>query len=903
MEIDSIVFSNIEEEKTSFESNFARKELGGILKELVIRSTPNQSEIYSDGNINELLSKTMNEVANSAFNNKENDESSFIGSIKETVDKYCSMEADYRENYVLYKIRNNEWDYSTEDGREKIFNVFKKQGFSSKEIGEDYKRKLNFALSLEADDIIVEIGKEVGADLVSAEEKNGIIKQTIAVIKEEKDKVKEEFEDEETDEKTPSNGEDGTGDVSADNTPSDNEDEEIGMDGEEEVEGGEEEENIAEDEEVDDSGDESEEEEEFSEEDFAFLDGGGSVDEYKPSLNVEASLDVTDTNVNSEDIEEFRETESSEIRNEVTSIEDLLEANLNKEVIAEITSSDVEEVATNADSEKDIRENNPIKGDNVDNIPDITTTEVVDEENTPEFSELHTGSESYKKIKLHNDRKFSKMNIVTTLYPLSPTKLDNLHLPSIKALANVLTKSEEDLEDIIPARFDSMKYNILPIEKDENLNNKVEEYRKISMEALELSNLYKSKLYNVGFTPRKIIDKDNPLSIYLGKRVKELLDPSYDYGFESYTVKGTAKIDGATVYIEYNSDKKPSAKAKEKMDKVYKTHTKLFKELGSKINSKLLEYYNNNLKTNPYGKGNTKYPKPIVSNIFELSAGWISSNNTENSSWFYRITSDYSSKNITDVVVTISTSKSISVRKTDINWGGRRLKAKKANSKGTESLVLIHEDPQTNYESLEDAIDASLDISKLKKMYKKTKKPYLIDDIEGREGILYENIASLPEEHKAEIVKVMEFSELDIDSNILIDEEFLTNLSLAVDSTQVRMDKATDTDEALYEKAKEKIESQLVRSLTNDEDQLVAALCSSKDSVDYVPSIHEKILIKLGKEQIKNDELGVEGLSFASDIRRKGLALTSVYHTIKKLDILNKEDFKEFEDYITTEEK
>jgi Na+-transporting methylmalonyl-CoA/oxaloacetate decarboxylase gamma subunit len=224
-------------------------------------------------------------------------------------------------------------------------------------------------------------------------------------------------------------------------------------------------------------------------------------------------------------------------------------------------------------------------------------------------------------------------------------------------------------------------------------------------------------------------------------------------------------------------------------------------------------------------------------------------------------------------------------------------KMAKACVNGIESLENDDEDNEEEEASQETLVNRIFNVAALKHKYNRTLNQDLLEKIKGLEGEFYEDIAWLPEDQKDSIVKVMEFVETDIDPQTLEKSEFLQNVKLAVTDTTVRTELATNTEEDLYNKAKEKVQSFLVRELTADEETLIRAICSNQDSVDTIPSIFEKFIVKLGKEEI-NDNSGELGEEDFSRIKNKAKAFSTMYTFVNKLDILNSQALEEFNDYI-----
>ncbi len=222
-EIDNTVtFTNLYEARDHFESSFAKKELGGIMKNIVIKATPKNAEVYEDANINKILGNAILDVANAAFDNTEND-STFMGGLKELINKYTSMEADYRFQKAEAKQQLGGISLSTEDGQKYLYGLFTSLGFSNPALKERYKDELRSYLSTEAEDIVISIGKEVGEAITQAQTKTAVITETLKAISETKEEIQKELNtDEDDDEKEEEPTSDGSDDMDGSETDFDN---------------------------------------------------------------------------------------------------------------------------------------------------------------------------------------------------------------------------------------------------------------------------------------------------------------------------------------------------------------------------------------------------------------------------------------------------------------------------------------------------------------------------------------------------------------------------------------------------------------------------------------------------------------------------------------------------------
>lgn len=210
-------FTNISNLRTNFEESFARKQLGATMKSIVIKcinhiENNNAAEVLSDEKIRGIVKGSIEEVADKCFTNDELNGSSYIGGLKKIVKEYAGMEAAYRED-LANAILATESDKAVAGG--KILELFSTENlkFTDRNLFKRYSDELESTFALESEEIVTEIGKEVGAAIAEAEEKNVIINETSKVIQDKQDEIREELattdedDDEEEGEDTSSDNE------------------------------------------------------------------------------------------------------------------------------------------------------------------------------------------------------------------------------------------------------------------------------------------------------------------------------------------------------------------------------------------------------------------------------------------------------------------------------------------------------------------------------------------------------------------------------------------------------------------------------------------------------------------------------------------------------------------------
>ena len=188
-------FTNISNFRTNFEESFARKQLGATMKSIVIKcinhiENNNAAEVLSDEKIRGIVKGSIEEVADKCFTNDELNGSSYIGGLKRIVKEYAGMEAAYRED-LANAILATESDKAVAGG--KILELFSTENlkFTDRNLFKRYSDELESTFALEGEEIVTEIGKEVGAAIAEAEEKNVIINETSKVIQDKQDEILE----------------------------------------------------------------------------------------------------------------------------------------------------------------------------------------------------------------------------------------------------------------------------------------------------------------------------------------------------------------------------------------------------------------------------------------------------------------------------------------------------------------------------------------------------------------------------------------------------------------------------------------------------------------------------------------------------------------------------------------
>ena len=199
----SINFRNMDDTRRSFETNFSKKYLGSVMKNLVANCVfdKNVKEgLKNNEGLKLYLNNAVNQIAENAFDERDSNRNTFTGAMTETVEKYSSMEGNYRYEKALFVANGKE---SKEYKNKKINTIFSAENFLSDEIEKQFKDEFSFKHGYEAEELVIEVGKEIGEMISEAETKQIVIEQTMSAIADEKENIRKELGvDEEKDEET-----------------------------------------------------------------------------------------------------------------------------------------------------------------------------------------------------------------------------------------------------------------------------------------------------------------------------------------------------------------------------------------------------------------------------------------------------------------------------------------------------------------------------------------------------------------------------------------------------------------------------------------------------------------------------------------------------------------------------
>lgn len=875
-------FTNISNLRTNFEESFARKQLGATMKSIVIKcinhiENNNAAEVLSDEKIRGIVKGSIEDVADKCFTNDELNGSSYIGGLKKIVKEYAGMEAAYRED-LANAILATESDKAVAGG--KILELFSTENlkFTDRNLFKRYSDELESTFALEGEEIVTEIGKEVGAAIAEAEEKNVIINETSKVIQDKQDEIREELattdedDDEEEGEDTSSDNEefDDSEDDGEEPTVEDDEniDDETSTEGYEngletsednirirneaikiiESKKGEITSNILEtykkiinnETKISNKIAEAQWKNYYKDENefkthmlkqfdiglnklkgknnvtlnipFARISGpnkgrrvfeilftfiGGWItfpialvlwitddkQKNRKVLTKSAKKEITDytsikivgkstgSNSNTFDtILSFKIKFKAKKIVEYGGLEDFdaevatIEENLDTSLISDIENGKITigvpdtTHTEDTDGEANVAvtdvsehtDDGATGNENPDQVPTDLTVSTPNEGEEPETNDT-VSVEGYE-TKEYLDYKYGNENLGKVIVPLSPTKLDMIDIPKTNALACVYAKGSEgidSLRSVVTARFDILE-DIVNREHDEELTKKFDEYKKFAIESFDGAVDIQNSMAAIGITPYGLIDKEDPVSLYIGSKAHR--------------------------YLSHN-------------------------------------------------------------------------------------------------------------------------------------LSIKNEYPKKSFESLNDAIDAAFDIAILKDAARNSKSKddliVLNKERASREDLFWNNIVGLDgdEEKKDQIKNILQFADLDIDTKALVDTEYLNSINIALDTQKIPVPGKCENEihEELFNSAKERIESFLGKDIDGSQIDIIRAMIEGRDTSDYAPTTFEKFIIKLGTDEAleknggKDFEVGQES---AELIKNKAIILTALNAFVDKVKPMNEHDTKEFKEYI-----
>lgn len=450
-------FLTISDLGKNFEESFARKQLGIAIKDIVVSAITNVDnnkvdcdEILSDNNIKDLIQNSINEVTDKCFTNQELNGSSYLGGIRKVITDYVGMESEYRQS-VANAILSTETDKAKAGA--KIFDLFSQEGFTNKDLGSRFISEIEISFGHESEDLVTEIGKEVGAAIAEADDKNLVINTTSKTIEEERENIKKELEV--VDDDSEGNDDSDSGDTENNSDDGDN---------------------------FDDSAD----------------DGSDPDDD--------GDTDDSDDGDNSTE-------ETGEEDGDTAIIEDELRARLDSEIDAGKVSIGTPDVTINNVQEHE--DSDHVGSETPDITPEPTVSDVSDAPNAENTTEPEMSEEDYKEYTNLMYSVENIGAVVVPLSPSRLDMKDIPSLKGLAQVYAKSTESLDNLQNAVSSRLEILK-DIVDREHDEELSKKYEDYSKRAMEAFEAARDMKDTMSSIGITPYGLENCNDVDNIYIG---------------------------------------------------------------------------------------------------------------------------------------------------------------------------------------------------------------------------------------------------------------------------------------------------------------------------------------------------------------------------------------------------
>jgi hypothetical protein len=874
-------FTNISNLRTNFEESFARKQLGATMKSIVIKSinhieNNNASEVLSDEKIRGIVKGSIEDVADRCFTNDELNGSSYIGGLKKIVKEYAGMEADYRED-LANAILATESDKAVAGG--KIHELFSTENlkFTNRTLFKRFSDELESTFAMEGEEIVTEIGKEVGAAIAEAEEKNVIINETSKVIQDKQDEIREELSttDEDDDED--------------DETSSDE-----GSDGE-----------------FDDSEDDGEEPEndEVNTDDTSTEGFENGLETSEDNIRIRNEAIKIIESKKGEITSNILETYKKIINNETKVSNKVLDAHWKNYY------KDENEFKVHMLKQFDIGLSK-LKGKNrvTFNIPFARVTGPNKARRIFEILFTFIGGWLTWPIALVlwiTDEKAKNRRILT-----KAAKKEITDYASIKVVGKCTGSNSDTFDTILSFKikfkakkiveyggledFDA-EVSVIEENLDTSLISDIEN-GKISIGIPDTSHTEDTETTpNVDITDVSEHDEDGAVGNEEPDQVPTDLTVSEPNDNPEPETNETVSVEGydSKEYLDYKF-------GNENLGKVIVplSPTKL----------DMIDIPKTNSLASVYAKGSESLDslKSVVTARLDMLEDIVSREHDEELSKKFEdykkcaVESFDGAAEIQNAMNAIGITPYGIINKEDSTSLYIGSKARRYLS---HELPVKNKNPKKSFESLTDAIDAAFDIAILKDSARnaKTKEDLIALNKEraSREDLFWSNLLGFDgdEEKKDQIKNILQFADLNIDSKALVDNEYLKSLKIALDTQKVPVPGKSEDEihEELFNNSKERIESFLGKDLHANQLDIIRAMIEGRDTSDYAPTPFEKFIIKLGTDEAleknggKDFEVGQES---AELIKNKAIILTALNAFVDKTNPMNDHDTKEFKEYI-----
>ena len=879
-------FTNISNLRTNFEESFARKQLGATMKSIVIKSinhieNNNAAEVLSDEKIRGIVKGSIEDVADKCFTNDELNGSSYIGGLKKIIKEYAGMEAAYRED-LANAILATESDKAVAGG--KILELFSTENlkFTDRNLFKRYSDELESTFALEGEEIVTEIGKEVGAAIAEAEEKNVIINETSKVIQDKQDEIHEELAT--TDE------EDESEDTSSD------------------------------DEEFDDSEDDGEEPTVEDEEDVGTDET--STEGYE--MGIERLIGL-----NSDEREQalkFLDSKRSQIEKSFETFYDKLDKGL----------TSFEKKDENYHITRYFNDKKEFKDEVSERLDKLYA-------GLHNKKKLFGNSVNKMRFKLCSVRGMNNIKYITSFILACIPYVGGLISYALILTDEDEKKAQKVVKtvgDAASSVFETKIYIKTGINDGENITYDLFFYLKINLKKFWQQGGLEDFDAEVT-TIEENLDSSLISDIENGKITIGVPDTTH-----TEDTDGSANVDVTDVSEHTddgavgneNPDQVPTdltvstpneGEEPETNDTVsvegygskeYLDHKYGNENLGKVIvplsptKLDMIDVPKTNALACVYAKGSEGIDslRSVVTARFDILEDIVNREHDEELTKKFDEYKKFAIESFDGAVDIQNSMAAIGITPyglIDKEDPVSLYIGSKAHRYLSHNLSIKNKNPKKSFESLNDAIDAAFDIAILKDAARNSKSK---DDLvslnkerASREDLFWNNIVGLDgdEEKKDQIKNILQFADLDIDTKALVDTEYLNSINIALDTQKVPVPGKSEDEihEELFNNAKERIESFLGKDIDGSQIDIIHAMIEGRDTSDYAPTTFEKFIIKLGTDEAleknggKDFEVGQES---AELIKNKAIILTALNAFVDKTNPMNEHDTKEFKEYI-----
>ena len=930
----TVSFERIDNIRDNFEDAFAKKQLGAAMKDIVVKSVPNHvnnSTMFEDDNIKTILTNAISEIASTAYTEKElNGKAGYIGSLKETIKEYASMEADYRmeKATAVYEAVNDKIEASAE-----IRDIFSLENlkFSTEELKERFTSEMEYKYGSEAEDIVADIGKEVGAAIANAEEKNIIINETSKAITDQKKELEEELQ---IDDENPNENEDNSGDDTERVSSQDLDGSETEFDNDEE------------DPDIDGANDTAEETETVSEESFEFSEEGFSISEKDRSSVIEM-LDREKEKIlkiimsNYDRIEEsLKDMSGSKFGKDVDWQKNNIKLKLTKTEFEKLYKQKFDVSLDKLRGKKGnfITGNSKSKFDfdiaivkGIENwkVWSIAITTILfgllgaaiqiaiicNDENEKNIKEIK------RRVKSELDYSFVKLIV--------KRHINKTHHPYTND-ATIYLRTTFNLAKINKKGLESFKFDLPEVTR--NIMTGVEEVDTV-IESLKenIDNAIDEGQISIG-VPDTTVHYQEPATTE-PEQVSDYTNPDNEKSADNSDIDGvTDKPEITEGEPEDNSTAIASTLSIPTLNNMssedYREYTDLIfgnENLGktlvplSPVKFDSLPEFSEKTLTALYlrsTEGLTSLQN-MMNARFDMLSEIVSREEDETLTAKLENYKKKSQEAFDDANIIRDMMNSIGLDTfgiENVNDPISLLVGSKFYHFAKGDLKFSTYSPKKEWKSVEDGINAAFDLALIKNELRKAHENKdadtmisLKNELGSRESLYYENLIGFEgdEEKKNAISNLIKLDDIDFSPEFIEVNKFTDSLKFAVDTTKVKTTKPEVSNEEkhkqIFDKAKNRIEFITNKDLTDDQKEIINAMIEGRDISDYAPTPFEKFVLKIGEDKVKEDrdfELGGES---AGAIQDEACLRAVLYSFVNKVKPFSQKSIDEFNAYILGE--